>query len=461
MSTTLDPAAAPGLGDLRAAINGELYLPGDGGYDAARQPWNVAVDQRPAAVALPTSARDVVEIVRAAAAAGLRVAAQGTGHNAAPLGDLSGVILVRTGAMDEVRIDGERRLAHVQAGAVWEQVVVPAAAHGLVALHGSSPDVGVVGYCLGGGVGWLARRHGLASSALTAVEIVTPDGRLVRADADNEPDLFWALRGGGGNFGIVTAVEMRLLPLEEVVAGWLIWPWEDSHRVLTAWNAWTEDAPDAVTSAARILQLPPIPQIPEPLRGRRLVVVEVAVLAHETDADALLAPLRALAPEIDTVQAMPASGLMRLHQDPEGPTPGVSDHALIDGLTSEAIDVLVREAGPGSGSPLLAMELRQLGGALGRPADGAGALSHIDARFALFAVGIPMDPEMGRAVAEHSAKVMRALAPWGRGRSYLNFAERPTDAATAFDIAAYARLCAVRARYDGGALMRANHPVGD
>lgn len=159
----------------------------------------------------------------------------------------------------------------------------PAAAHGLVALHGSSPDVGVAGYVLGGGVGRLGRRHGLASNSLTAVEIVLPDGRLVRADADNEPDLFWALRGGGGNFGIVTALEMRLFPLEEVVAGWLIRPWEESHRVLSAWSAWTETAPDAVTSVARLLQPPPIPQIPEPLRGRNLVVVEVAILADEAD----------------------------------------------------------------------------------------------------------------------------------------------------------------------------------
>jgi FAD/FMN-containing dehydrogenase len=242
MSTTLDPTAG-GLEALRTAIDGELYVPGDSGYDAARMPWNVAIDQRPAAVAMPTSARDVTEIVLHARAVGLRVAVQGTGHNPGPLGDLSDAILVRTAALDEVAIDPVRRTARVGAGAIWEQVVGPAAAHGLVALHGSSPDVGVAGYTLGGGVGWLARRHGLASDALTAVEIVLPDGRLVRTDRDTEPDLFWALRGGGGNFGVVTALEMRLLPLEEVVAGWLIWPWEESRRVLTAWTRWADAAP--------------------------------------------------------------------------------------------------------------------------------------------------------------------------------------------------------------------------
>ena len=458
MTTTLDPTTA-GLTALRSAIDGELYLSGEGGYDAARMPWNVAVDQRPTAVALPTSASDVSEIVAFARSLGLRVAPQGTGHNPAPLGDLSDVILVRTSAMTEVRIDPAARLAHVQSGALWEHVVAPAAAHGLVALHGSSPDVGVAGYCLGGGVGWLARRHGLAANALTAVEIVLPDGRLVRADADDEPDLFWALRGGGGNFGIVTALEMRLFPLEEVVAGWLIWPWEESHRVLSAWAQWSESAPEAVTSVARILQLPPIPQIPEPLRGRNLVVVEVAILADEADPDALLAPLRALGPEIDSVALMPASGLMRLHQDPEGPTPGISHHAMLDALPAEAIDTIVREAGPGSGSPLLAFELRQLGGALARPAADAGALDRLDARFAAFALGIPMDEAMGRAVAAHAERVVEALAPWGRNRAYLNFAERPTASVTAFDEDAHARLLAIRARHDGRSLMRANHPI--
>lgn len=458
MSSTTETPATDFAG-LRAAIDGQLYTPDDGGYDAARTPWNVAVDQRPAAVALPTCARDVSEIVRFAAAAGLRVCPQGTGHAAAPLGDLSDAVLVRTVGLDEVRIDPERRVATVGSGAVWEQVVEPAAAHGLVALHGSSPDVGVSGYCLGGGVGWLARRHGLASSALTAVEVVTPDGTLVRADADNEPDLFWALRGGGGNFGVVTSLEMRLFPLTEVVAGWLIWPWEESHRVLSAWSAWTETTPDAVTSVARMLQLPPIPQIPEPLRGRCLVVVEVAVLADETDVEALLAPLRALGPEMDTVAPMPAAGLARLHQDPEGPTPSLGHHAMLDALPPEAVEALVRDAGPGSGSPLLSVELRQLGGALARPAEDGGALCQVDGRFMVFAVGIPMDEEMGRRVLEQADKVVAALAPWGRGRSFLNFSERPTPARSAFDDDAHARLMAIRARFDGGSLMRPNHPL--
>jgi FAD/FMN-containing dehydrogenase len=458
VSTTIDPAGAAERVE-GGAIDGELYVPGDAGYDAARMAWNVAIDQRPAAVALPTSARDVAEIVRHSRAAGLRVAVQGTGHNPGPLGDLSDAILLRTSALDQVTVDPVRRTAHVGSGAVWEQVVAPAAAHGLVALHGSSPDVGVAGYTLGGGIGWLARRHGMACNALTAVEIVLPDGRLVRTDRDTEPELFWALRGGGGNFGVVTALEMRLFPLEEVVAGWLIWPWEESRRVLTAWTRWADDAPDGVTSAARILRLPPIPMIPEPLRGRDLVVVEVAILPDEVDHDALLAPLRALGPEMDTVARMPAAGLVRLHQDPEGPTPGLSSHAMLDACPDEAVDVMVRMAGPGSDTPLLAVELRQLGGALSRPAADAGALDRIDGAYAFFALGIPMDEASGRAVAAAADELAAALAPWGRGRSYLNFAEGRTASATAFDADAHARLLAIRARYDADRVMRPNHEI--
>jgi FAD/FMN-containing dehydrogenase len=434
-------------------------LPGDRGWDEARAAWNAIADQHPAAIAEPTSAADVVEAVRWARAAGLRVAPQSTGHASLPLGDLSDTLPLKTHGLTEVSIDPARRIARAGGGTVWEQVVEAVAPHGFAVLHGSSPDVGVAGYTLGGGIGWLARRHGLAANALTAVEIVLPDGRLVRADRDNEPELFWALRGGGGNFGIVTALEMRLFPLEEVVAGWLIWPWEDTHRVLSAWSEWTETAPDAVTSATRILQLPPIPQIPEALRGRQIVVVEVAILPDEADPDALLAPLRALGPEIDTIAPMPAAGLVRLHQDPEGPTPGLSSHAMLDALPAEAIDTIVREAGPGSGSPLLAVELRQLGGALARPDANGGALNRMDGRFAFFSAGIPMDEAMGRAVAEHAQKIAAALAPWGRDRSYLNFAEGPTRSVTAFDEDVHARLLMIRARYDGTSMMRANHQI--
>jgi FAD/FMN-containing dehydrogenase len=326
-------------------------------------------------------------------------------------------------------------------------------------LHGSSPDVGVTGYTLGGGIGWLARKYGLASSSVTAIEVVTPDGRLVRADDRTEPELFWAIRGGGGNFGIVTALEFRLYPVREVFAGWLVWPWEDTGRVLRAWSDWTAGVPDEVTSVGRVLQLPPLPEIPEPLRGRNLVVVEIAFLGDAAEGTRLVEPLVALAPEMNTLATIPAPALGRLHADPEGPTPGMGDGLLLDGLPPQAVEAFASATGPGSGSPFVSTEIRHLGGALGRPAPGGGALSMIDAAFAVFSIGIPMDDEQRSLIDRHLETLRRVVAPWGRGRGYFNFAERPIDPASAFGSDEYERLRRVRAELDPAALLVANHDL--
>ncbi len=458
--TTLDTRPRPPIAALRDAVGPPVVLPGEAGWDEARTPWNLAVDQRPEAVVLARTAADVQATVRFALAAGLQVVPQGTGHGAAPMGDLSGAILLRTTAMRAVEIRPEARIARAKAGAEWADVVGPATAHGLVPLHGSSPDVGVVGYSLGGGIGWMARRHGLATSHVTAVELVTGDGELLRADAESHADLFWAIRGGGGNFGVVTALEFRLFPLESAYAGWLIWPWEDSRRVMDAWSAWTRDLPDEMTSLVRILQLPPLPMIPEPLRGRRLVVVEAAWTGDPARGPALLAPLRALAPEMDTFDVVPAAALAHLHADPEEPVPGVGEGAMFDAFPPEAVEALAQAAGPGSGSPLLSVEVRHLGGALARPAPGAGALSHLDGGFAMFAVGLPMDAEQAAIIARHLRVVTGALAPWGRGRRYENFSEDPHDAAEVHRAETVARLREIRDRHDAGHVVRGRQRLG-
>ena len=327
--TMIDPAPA-----LRDLCGGAIALPGDDGYDAARQAFNLAVDQRPAAVAYPADAHEVAAIVRAAREHGLRVAPQATGHNAGPLGSLDRSILVKTSGIGGVEIDAVNRIARVGAGVLWEEVVDAAAPYGLIALHGSSPNVSVTGYSLGGGMGWLARSHGLQANSVTAIELVTADGELVRTDAQHDPELFWALRGGGGNFGIVTALEFRLYPLSEVYAGMMLWDWTEAERVLTAWAQWAVDAPDHVTTSFRIMQLPPLEELPELLRGRSVVIIDGAVQGDP----AVLDPLRALGPELDLFGMVPAPALVRIHQDPEDPMPSVGDTALI-------------AAAPGGGRP--------------------------------------------------------------------------------------------------------------
>jgi hypothetical protein len=448
--TTLDAIRSIGI---------DVVLPDDENWDEARQAWHVTVDQRPVAVAFPESADDVVAIVRFAAEAGLRVAPQSTGHNAGPLGNLAGTILVKLSRMRGVEIDADAMIARAQAGAWWQDVVVPAAAEGLWVLHGSSPDVGVAGYSLGGGVGWMVRKHGLATNSVTAIELVTPDGELVRADADQNQELFWALRGGGGNFGIVTAIEMRMYRVEHMYAGWLIFPWERSREVLRAWNAWTRTVPEEVTSVGRILQLPPLEMIPEPLRGRNIVVVEAAIMADEETARDILAPLRALVPEMDTFSVADQHVIARLHQDPEGPTPAVVKHELLDALPDEAVDRFVDVAGPGSGSPLVSAEIRHVGGAAGRPAPGAGALSHLRAAYAYVGIGIPMTPEIGAAIHGHLERIHETFGASANGRAYLNFVEEATDTRTAFAPETHARLHALRRAMDPVNRVRANHPI--
>jgi FAD binding domain/Berberine and berberine like len=444
------------------SMNGTFLTPEDDGYDSARQAWNLTVDQRPAAVAYAEDADDVAAAVRLAAERGLRVAVQGPGHGANVMGgDLAGTLLLKTMRMTRLDVDPGARRARVEAGVLWADVAVAAGEHGLAALHGSSPDVSVVGYSLGGGLGWLGRRHGLACNRVVAAEVVTADGELRRVGPDEEPDLFWALRGGGGSFAAVTALEFELVPLTEVYAGWLVWEADAGPEVVHAFREWSAGAPREITTALRFLHLPPFPDVPEPLRDRPVIAVDGAFLGSEADGAELLRPLRDVgAPLVmDTWATIPAPGLVRLHGDPEQPVPGIGDGFQLRELTPEAADAFVEVGGSGSGSPLLGLELRQLGGALAEAPDGAGALAALPDAFTLFGVGIAMGDGMAEAIGGHLERVKEALAPW-RGGIYLNFVEHPgRDVAEAFDEATYARLRDVKARYDAGDLFRSNHPI--
>ena len=446
---------------LRVLTSGTVHLPGDPGYDAARLPWNVAVDQRPAAVAHPTDVAQVQQVVRAAADAGLRVAPQSTGHNAGPLAaqGLEDVVVLRTSGMTGVGIDPARRVGRVEGGALWMHATEPAADHGLAALHGSSPDVGIAGYSLGGGIGWYARKLGLATNSLTAVELVTADGEHVRADANRNPDLFWALRGGGGSFGVVTALEFRLYPIETAYAGMMVWDAALAGPVLRRWAEWAPGAPDEVTTSLRLLNLPPLPDIPEPLRGRSVVVLDGAVLSGDVQAERVLAGLRALRPEIDTFARVPARTLTRLHMDPEGPSPFVSDTAMLDELPEEAVDAFLGAAGPGSGTSLLLAELRQLGGALGREHEGGGALKKLDARFIAFAGAVAATPELAARGERDARHLVSVLEPWSNGRTYLNFAEGDVDPRTGYDELTWLRLKGIRSAVDPHGLFVGNHRI--
>ncbi len=447
---------------LRLRLPDIVHLPGSPEYDALVTPWDLAVAQTPAAIAEPGSVAEVADVVREAARLGLRIAPQTTGHAAAPLSQqgLEDVVLLRTTRQREVRIDPERRTAHIGGGAIWADVIGSAAGHGLAVLHGSAADVGVVGYTLGGGLSFYSREHGMAANSVTAIELVTAEGRIVRVDADTDPELFWALRGGvAANFGVVTAVEMSLIPLTDVYAGMMIWEIGHADPVLRTWAAWVKRAPDAASTALRIMRFPHDPGLPPFLSGRRLVVVDGAVLGSDEYAAELLGPLRDLMPEIDTFARIPITALTDVHMDPPGPTPNVAQGAIFDELDEDGVRALLREIGPSAESPLLFVELRQLGGAIGRPVAGGGAISSLPGAYAMFACALAPTLQAAEDGLVAARAVRRVIAPWTNPRTYLNFNHGESPVSTGYDAATFARLRTVRERVDPDRVLVPNHPI--
>jgi FAD binding domain len=455
-SETITP---PSLETLKAMVAGDVFAPRDGSYDEARRAWDLAVDQRPAVVVYAESAVDVVRAVRFARSQGMRIAPQSTGHGIGPLERLDGAMLLKTARMRRVYIDAVTGSARAEAGAQWEDVAIPAGEYGLAALAGTSPNVGVTGYTLGGGIGWLARRYGLAANSVTAVEIVTPDDRLVRADAVHEPDLFWAVRGAGGSVGVVTALEMTLYPVPDLYAGALFFPIERSSETLHAWRQWTDTVPDELTSLGRILRLPPVDEVPSALRGRAFALVEAAYLGDAHTGAELLGPLRELGPELDTFATIRPPALAQLNMDPEQPMPAIGDGAFLTDLTGGAIDTILALAGPGIDTPVQSIEIRHLGGALARETPGAGAQPQIDAKYAMFAGGFPPTPELIHATRTSVKALKNALGPWHAGYDYYNFADTPAEAELVLPPASYERLQKIKATYDPDQTIISAHPV--
>lgn len=280
-------------------------------------------------------------------------------------------------------------------------------------------------------------------------------------DAETEPELFWASRGGGGAYAIVTGLHLELMELTEVYAGALIYPAELGTEAVRAYRDWAADAPDEVATAVRFLRPPPLPDVPEPLRDRPLLVIDGACISDRAEGERPIAPLRELGkPIMDTFDQVPVAGLSGIHMDTEPPIPGRGDGRLLAELPDEAINAFYRTAGAESDSPLVSAELRQLGGAFASPADGAGALSHLDAAWAMFAIGVVMDPEADAAIRQRLQLVQGELRPRAADGEYLNFIEREADLDEIFDVDTAARLARVKREWDPDGLLRANHAPG-
>ena len=443
---------------LATQMSGRVVTQSDPDWDAVRRVFNLAMDLSPAAVALPRDVSDVIAAVDYARASGLRVAPQATGHNADAHGALEDTLLVDVRELQEISIDSRARRVRAGAGVKWGSVAPQLSEHGLAALHGSSRDVGIAGYSLGGGMGWLARKYGLQANSVTAIELVTADGRATRVDAEHEPDLFWALRGGNGNFGVVTAIEFAVYPVEELYAGVMFFPFERAAEVLHVWTELVATLPDEIMSWASLLQFPDAPFVPAAVRGGSFAVVYGAFLGSEAEGQALLRPVCDLGPAMDTFAMVPPAALGDMAMDPPDPLPFVPSTALLSELPHDGVEELVAAVGPGSGSNLALVELRQLGGALGRRPPGAGARATLPGTLNLLALGVSEDEASEASVRAYLEALDRAVAPYHIG-DYANFVMKPTDASRFFDADTWSRLRQVKARHDPSDLFKGNHHI--
>ena len=452
--STTDTDLAAVLDDLRRRVAGDVLVPGDPGYDESRLGWNRAFVSHPAVVVVAASTDDVVEAVRAAAALDLGIAVQGTGHGPGAAAD--GAMMIVTARLTGVDLDVEGRTARVQAGAKWGAVLAPAQEHGLAPLLGSTTDVGVVGYTLGGGMGWLARHHGLASDSVVSFDVVLPDGVEVTASADVHADLFWALKGGGaGTLGVVTAVELRLFPVSTVYAGNLFYPADAAADVYRFFRGWTADLPEEMTSAVTLINFPPIPDVPEPLRGNSFVLVRGAWSGADLSAGkALVDRWRAWRePLMDLWGPMPFAAADSISTDPVDPMPAMSATESFDVLDDAALAVVAEATFPAPGMPpaLVFSELRHAGGAVRRGAAGAVNDRSRSAEYVLYMIGVPMAPEAVPALRAHLDVTRERLAPWVSGAAYLNFLDgddRRSRAVEAFGAENLARLRRVKQAVD-------------
>ncbi|MDT0302644.1 FAD-binding oxidoreductase [Streptomonospora wellingtoniae] len=444
---------------LEERAAGPVHRPGSGGYDRACTGYQLLEPHRPRAVVEAAGAADVQAAVRAAGEAGVPVAVQATGHGRAAA--LEGGVLVGTRGMDGVEVDAGAATARVGAGATWRQVVEAAAPHGLAPLSGSMPGVGAVSYTLGGGVGLLARRYGFAADRVRRVEAVTADGRLRTADAGREQELFWALRGGGGSFGVVTALEIDLVPVGRVFGGGLYFDLAERPDAVAAWARWTGAVPEATTSAVTLLMLPDAAGVPERLRGRHVAQVQICHAGPVGQGRRLARELVALAgdPVRSTLRELDFSESGAIFDEPEVPHGYRSQNLLLESLGEGAVEELVRRAGPEA--PLMCVAgLRHLGGALAREPEGAGAVGRRGAAY-LVSVLSPVEPGGEGAAGGLHRRVLAPFAGQGVGRS-LNFSFGPTapeDVASCFVPAVYRRLRQVKAAYDPEDRIRANHPI--
>ncbi len=448
---------------LADAIKGAVYRPDDERFAEELACFNLATTHRPALAVAATCTEDVAAAVRFAAERDLPIAVQATGHGAVTAVDAG--VLISTKAMTDVSIDPRERTATVGAGAKWKAVVEAAAAHGLAPLNGSSSDVGVVGYVVGGGLPLMGRTYGFAADHVQRMTVVTADGKVREVSPSSETDLFWGLRGGKGNLGIITEMTVDLMPVSRLYGGGIFFPGEHAPALLRAYRDWTAGLDEQTNTSIALLRLPPVPDIPEPLRGQFVVHLRVIHLGDAETGERLVAPMRAVAPAIvDLVGEMPYTAIDSVHQDPDHPVPAYERGMLLSSLNDVVIDQVLSVAGPGVQTPVMIVEIRHLGGALSRQPAIPNAVGHRDAAFVIEAIGVLMGPAAAFAPAATDALVASFVrfSTQPGGATLVNFHGHPgddADRARCWTSPTYARLCELKSMYDPNNLLRYGHAI--
>ncbi|ULN50751.1 FAD-binding protein [Mycolicibacterium goodii] len=438
-------ASADDLSTLRRRLRGTVLLPGDAGFEDARKPWTLTIDQAVRAVVDVADVGDASALVGYARETGTSLSIQPTGHSATPAAN--GSILVRTRHLDEVRVDPERKIARVGAGVSWTQLHSLVAQGGLLALAGSAPGVGITGYTLGGGLSWFSRRYGWAAQSVRAIEGICADGARFRATTDSEPDLFWALRGGGGDYGLVTAIEFDLYPAPNMCGGSLRWPARHAPAVLAAFRETTNTAPEELAVWFNQSHFPGAP----PLTG-----IDVMYLGEPAAARALLKPFAGIANRIsDTLRPLRFDEIGTITNEPTAPGGGRQRATLLTTLTDDVIESFTAV----SMTPLINIQIRHLGGALGRPSDTAAG--PIKEPYLANLVGRGDTQTAVEAMQSRVATYLELLKPINSGRTPFTLLAPEQTAAQALPNDSISRLQTIKERRDPQRVFRSNYPVTD
>jgi FAD/FMN-containing dehydrogenase len=454
--------AVPALEKLRKDLSGDLVVPGDEGYDEARTIWNAMIDKRPALVVRCREATDVQKAVVFARDRNLLLSIKGGGHNIAGSALCDGGLVIDLSAMNAVRVDERARRATVEAGATLGDVDRETQKHGLAVPTGINSTTGVAGLTLGGGFGWFSRKAGMTCDNVVSAEVVTADGKLVRASARQNPDLFWALRGGGGNFGVVTSFEFQLHPLgPQVYAGLVVYPYEQARNVLTAYRDWAATLPDDASVWAVLRKAPPLPFLPAEVHGKEVAVLGQFYAGDPNEGEKVLAPARTFGTPVGVHAGPMPYAAWQQALDPLL-TPGMRNYWKshnFSSVTDAVLDTLI-DATSTLPSPHCELILAQLGGQAARPPETEDAWAHRDTEFIVNMHGRWETAKEDQTVVAWARKVFDALAPHATGGVYVNFmtADETTRLRSAYGTS-YERLATVKKKYDPRNMFRVNFNI--